>query len=79
MLACLQGEGCLALSVYSGREEKALCQQVSNQITITSSAISEGEKKKLILPAGGQNSMLPRKMQAKLLLPLRKVSAADAL
>jgi len=78
MLACLQGEGCLALSVYSGREEKAPCQQVSNQITITSSAISEGEKK-LILPAGGQNSMLPRKMQAKLLLPLRKVSAADAL
>jgi len=45
MLACLQGEGCLALSVYSGREEKAPCQQVSNQITITSSAISEGEKK----------------------------------
>lgn len=37
------------------------------------------EKKKLILPAGGQNSMLPRKMQAKLLLPLRKVAPAAAL
>lgn len=43
-----------------------------------SSAISEG-KEILMLPAGGQNSVLPRKMQAKLPLPLRKVSPAAAL
>lgn len=83
MLACvfllLRRRGCLALSVYGGREEKAQCQNISNQITIMSSAISEGKKNKLILPAGGQNSMLSRKMQAKLLLPLRKVSPAAAL
>jgi len=42
---CLEGEGCLALSVYGGREEKAQCQNISNQITIMSSAISEGKKK----------------------------------
>lgn len=45
----LRRRGCLALSVYGGREEKAQCQNISNQITIMSSAISEGEKKKINL------------------------------